>query len=171
MGLFSTLGESLVKLAVDSASGIEYVNKEEINSKANDFLLHYKYLLNKANNANEKMEIVVTFVITAIGVSKADGDFSDTEVIELIHLMEGSLEGEISREEALETIQNLSTVPLDIETLGRTAIKIADKYGELSLETLRKFIEYMIYADGEVHPKELEFLNNWDSTIRIQKRY
>jgi len=41
----------------------------------------------------------------------------------------------------------------------------------LGIVALRKFIEFMIYSDGEVHPKELEFLNNWNTTLDIKSKY
>jgi len=171
MGLFSTLGASLIKVAVDSASGIEYVSKEEINSKVQDFSLHYKHLLNKATNFKDKMEIVVIFAMTAIAVSKSDGSFSDSEITELISLMDLSTGGLLPKDDALEIIRDLNAQPVSIEDLASQAIKLSSKYGEIAIVALRKFIEFMIYSDGEVHPKELEFLNNWNTTLDIKSKY
>jgi len=171
MGLFSTLGKSLAKIVIDSASGIQYANKEEINSKAEDFVLHYQHLLNKTYDIDDKLEIVMVFALTSIAVSKSDGNFSNSEVQELLDLIEGSVEGEISREEALELIKDLNKMPITFEVLTRGAMEIQNQYGDLAIETLRKFIEYMIYSDGEVHPKELEFLKNWTNAINIQMKY
>ena len=171
MGLFSSIGKSLLGLALDSTSGVRYVNNSEINSKIDEFVLRYKLLLKKAYNIDDKRKITMGFVTAAISVAKADGNFSNDEVLELLDFIEGSFGHELSREEALEFIQEINEAQLELEDVCRLSIELSRRYGESTIDTLRSFIEFIIYIDGKVHPKELEFLNNWNKTIEIMKSY
>jgi len=70
-----------------------------------------------------------------------------------------------SREELLKVVLAISDSPIRMIDLGTIAVNLSHKHQVSSINVLRSFIEYIIYSDGEVHPKELEFLKNWDKTI------
>jgi len=164
MGLFA----GLVKIVVDSASGTIYVDNKEIENKMEEFVLHYTQILQKAYDYDSKGEIVVAVVMTGIFAAKSDGKFLKKEGFELVDLMVESLgEENISREEAYETVMELSKAPVDMEDLGRIAINLKRKYGRGAIEMLRSIIEFIIYVDGEVSQKEKDFLESWEKTIKI----
>jgi len=168
MGLFS----SLTKILIDSASGIKYVDNKNIENKAEEFILKYRYLLQKTYVHQEKVELVTAFIITAIATAKSDGTFSKTEVSELIDFIIASLDEDIiSRDEALDLIKEFIDIPIDMTSLANIAVNLAKRYGNSVIDTLRSFIIFIIYSDGEIHPKELEFLDKWNKTVQIVKTH
>ena len=166
MGLFSSLKKTL--------EGIEGVTEEEKEQKAYIFLLHFRELMKKVRSydADEVMELVTAIVITGVFAAKSDGNFSKSEAMELFDFMDSSMDSdEISREEILEIILIMSEAPMKMKDLGTLAINLSRKYGQSSIDALRSFIEYIIYSDGEVHPQELRFLDDWDTTIKIMSSH
>jgi len=168
MSLFLSLGKSLAKFAMDSASGIQYTNDKEIEDKGDDFLLHYQILLMKESNSDDRLDMVMGIATTGIFAAKADGKFSTNEGMEIMDFIEVSLSNEdITREEIYDIVLDISNSPIQMVHLGQIALKLQNRYGNLAIDVLRRFIEVVIYGDGEVHPKELAFLNEWEKTVEL----
>ncbi len=165
MGLFS----SLVQVVADSAQGIRYVGEEK-DEKLEDFSLHYRQLLKKIDDVDHAIAIIELFVRTAIGAAKSDGVFSKIEAAEITSFIEGSFGGELSSQECFELLKDINREQMDLVTLCEASIGASNRYGSIVIETLRAFLECIIYSDGQVHPKEVDFLNRWEKTISVLQK-
>ena len=168
MGLFS----ALIKIVSDTTLGIKYIGNDEKEEKAHAFLLSFKRYMDNILyiSGDDKIKIVTAIITTGISAANADGKFTKSEGLELLNFMDTILNDEyevISREEILELILTINDTPLDMEDLGNLAINLSHEYQTSPINLLRSFMEYIIYSDFEVQPKELEFLKNWDKTIEL----
>ena len=170
MGLFTSLKKIALTTAHEMLQDIEYVNKNHINSKLDTFLLEYSNLMKQAYNKDDKMKIISALVFIGVITAKSDGDFSKEEILELADFFQASTDNEISGDEALEMIQVFYDAPVNMEELAQMAINLSRIYGSSAINTLRSFIEYIIYSDGKVHEKELNFLRNWEHAVEIKQR-
>ena len=170
MGLFTSLGKFALGTAKEMLQDIEYVNANSINSKLDIFLLEYRNLMQQAYNEEDRMKIGSALIFTGVIAAKSDGDFSKNEILELVDFLQVITNDEISRDEALEMIQVFYDTPIDMENLAQMAINLSRAYGLGAISTLRTFIEYIIYSDGKVYEKELNFINNWEYAVKIKQR-